>query len=78
MQERKRGNHAELAKELDHMEEDVTSHEADLLDSVLKILRGGGTLSPKQAEHLEGMHKKYLGSSSGDKMIDSQGEPDWL
>jgi hypothetical protein len=76
MPERKRGNHENLAKDLDHMEEDVTPWEADFLDSILKILSRGGTLSPKQAERLEGMHEKYLGSDTG--LIDRQGEPDWL
>lgn len=67
-----------MARELDEMEEDVTSWEADFLDSILKALHHGRTLSPKQAERLEEMHEKYLSVDLSDRVVDAQGEPDWL
>lgn len=55
-------NHLEMAEELDGMERDVTSWEADFLEKILEILRFGLQLSPKQADTLEKMHERYLGS----------------
>jgi len=52
--------HLEMAEEIDRMERDVTSWEADFLDSILKRLRNKIPLTPKQAEVLEGMHEKYI------------------
>lgn len=50
----------ELAQELDGMERDVTSWEADFLSSILPRLREGHGLSEKQEKVLLGMKKKYL------------------
>lgn len=59
--------HLEMAQALDSMERDVTSWEAGLLDSVLKRLRAGHPLSPKQTASLEGMYQKYLGEDDTDR-----------
>lgn len=53
--------HAEMARQLDSMERDVTSWEASFLDSVLKCLRGGRPLGEKRENKLEEMWDKYLG-----------------
>jgi len=50
----------ELAQELDGMERDVTSWEADFLASVLPLLREGRGLSEKQEAVLLKMKKTYL------------------
>lgn len=58
--------HLEMAQALDSMERDVTSWEADFIESVLKRLKAGRPLSPKQAESLEGMHRKYFADDESD------------
>jgi hypothetical protein len=50
-----------MAKELDSMDRDVTSWEADFLESVMKALRAGQPLSNGRKEKLEEMWDKYLG-----------------
>lgn len=51
----------ELAEELDNMERDVTTWEADFLESILKRLREDGSeLTPKQEYQLRRMEEKYL------------------
>ncbi len=57
--------HLEMAEELDSMALDVTSWEAEFLESVLGLLREGSPLSPKQAKTLKGMYAKYLGEDEG-------------
>ena len=48
------------AEALDHMEDvDVTSWEAEFLDSVLKQLRAGRALSQKQIDVLNRMSSQY-------------------
>ena len=48
------------AEALDHMEDvDVTSWEAEFLDSVLKQLRAGRALSQKQIDVLNRMSNQY-------------------
>lgn len=49
----------EMLHFLDTMDRDVSSWEAEFLDSVMKQRRAGGTLSPKQREKLEEMYEKY-------------------
>lgn len=63
---------AEMARELDAMERDVTSWEASFLESVLSVLAAGRRLSTKQAKTLEEMHEKYLGEGRDDE----DGEPE--
>lgn len=46
-------------KALDEMETDVTSWEADFLDSCLKQLKAGRALSQKQIEVLNRMSDQY-------------------
>ena len=50
----------EVAQKIDGLEQDVTSWEADYLDSILKRLRSGVKLTEKQFQVLEGMAEKYL------------------
>jgi hypothetical protein len=56
-----RPGHRDMARELDSMERDVTSWEANFIESVLKALRSGKSLSNPQKEKLEEMWDKYLG-----------------
>lgn len=51
--------HLEMAEELDRMERDVTSWEAEFLDSILKRLRSGTALTERQAKTLQEMRWKY-------------------
>lgn len=53
-------SYLEMAEELDGMDRDVRSEEADLLERALKRLRSGRPLRPKDADWLEKLHAKYL------------------
>jgi hypothetical protein len=57
-----------MAQELDEMDDDVTSSEAELLDRVLRALKKGRQLDPKDAARLCEMHAKYLGDPDGDSV----------
>jgi len=50
----------EIAEELDGMDRDVTSWEADFLANILPLLRQGRGVSEKQEAVLLKMKKKYL------------------
>lgn len=71
-------SHIEMAKQLDELEEDMTSSEADFLDRVLKDLKAGKTLGPKDAAKLELIHEKYLseGGDEEEEDNDDEGEAD--
>jgi hypothetical protein len=56
-----RPGHRDMARELDSMDRDVTSWEANFLESVMKALRAGRALSDRQKEKLDEMWDKYLG-----------------
>ena len=58
--------HLEMAKAIDGMERDVTSWEADFLNSILDSLSFGLALTQKQAARLEEMYERYLGDGSPD------------
>ena len=62
--------HLEMAKELDGMERDVTSWEADFLNSILEKLNFGLALTEKQATRLSEMYERYLGDGSPDPEAD--------
>jgi hypothetical protein len=52
----------EKAEELNDMEDrDMTSAEADFHDRILKDLRHGKALKPKDAAKLDTLYAKYLG-----------------
>jgi len=52
----------EKAEELNDMEDrDMTSAEADFHDRILRELRNGRTLKPKDASRLDVLYAKYLG-----------------
>lgn len=53
-------SHKQMAKELDGMNRDVTTEEADFLEEVLETLGAGKKLKPKVAEKLGEMYGKYL------------------
>lgn len=61
MSEQKKSALLEMAEELDGMDRDVTSGEANLLEEILNTLRAGRELKPKDEAKLELMHEKYLG-----------------
>lgn len=69
-----------LAKELDDLERDLTSREADFLDKVLKIVGAGGDLTAKETKDLEALHGKYFsetmqgGAEDDDKPVFDRGE----
>lgn len=60
MTEKGKGDLAK-AEELDEMEKTLSSDNADLLERVLKTLRAGGKLKPKEEEKLEALYDKYFG-----------------
>lgn len=62
--------HLEMAKELDGMDRDVTSWEADFLSSILEKLNFGLALTQKQASRLTEMYERYLGDGSPDPNAD--------
>jgi hypothetical protein len=49
----------ELVKELDHMDVDVTSWEAEFIDSVLRQLEAKTPLTPKQLAVVQRMVETY-------------------
>lgn len=53
-------HHLEMAEELDAMERDVSSWEAEFLESILKQLREARPLTPKQEDKLEEMYRNYI------------------
>jgi hypothetical protein len=52
--------HKQMAQELDKMNRDVTSEEADFLEEVLDTVGEGKKLKPKVAGKLEEIYEKYL------------------
>ncbi len=58
--------HLEMARAIDGMSRDVTSWEADFLNSILEKLNFGLALTQKQAARLEEMYERYLGDGSPD------------
>lgn len=50
----------EKAEELNDMDRDMTSAEADFHDRILKELRNGRLLRPKDASRLEVLYVKYF------------------
>ncbi len=57
----------EMAEELNDMDQDMTSGEADFHDGVLKDLRKGKKLKPKDEAKLGLIHEKYLGQKPEDE-----------
>lgn len=57
----------DLAKDLDDMDRKVTTWESEFLDSVLRVLVAGGSLSAKQREILIDMETKYLESNDDEE-----------
>lgn len=51
----------EKAEELDEMEKTLSSDNADLLERVLKTLKAGGKLKPKDKNKLTELYDKYFG-----------------
>lgn len=49
------------AEELDEMEKTLSSDNADLLERVLKTLRGGSKLKPKDKAKLDALYDKHFG-----------------
>lgn len=58
-------NYDGMAKEIDELDHDLSSKEADFLDSVLKKLGKKKPLTGKEKKDLEEMHKRYCGSAEG-------------
>jgi hypothetical protein len=58
----------EKAEELNDMEDrDMTSAEADFHDRILRELRNGKPLKPKDASRLDVLYAKYLGPKDEDE-----------
>jgi hypothetical protein len=57
----------EMAEELNDMDRDMTSGEADFHDGALKDLRKGKKLKPKDEAKLELLHEKYLAEKPGEE-----------
>lgn len=67
----------EMALELDQMERDVTSGEADLLEAVLPRLRAKKPIGPERAEKLQKMYEKYFGPKDAeDGRLEDEEDPD--
>ena len=62
----------DLAQQLDGLDRDVSSWEADFLSSILPRLRNGGTLTEKQEAVLLKMQDKYLLGDDERPPIDSE------
>lgn len=50
----------EMAEELEADRDELSEWEQDFITSVLKLLKAGEPLSPKQAEKLEEMHDDFM------------------
>lgn len=61
MSKKKGKTHLEMAKELDELDRDLRTEEADLLDLALKTLKAGKRLGPKDAAKFELIYEKYMG-----------------
>lgn len=70
MEERK--SLLEMAVELDEMQRNVPTEEADLLERVLLALRKGKRAAPEDREALERMYGKYFGENGEEKETDDE------
>lgn len=61
MTEEKGKTDLEKAEELDEMEKTLSSEKADFLESILKTLRAGSKLKPKDKTKLAELYDKHFG-----------------
>ena len=61
MMEEKGKSDLEKAEELDEMEKTLSSDNADLLERVLKALRAGSKLKPRDKTRLAELYDKHFG-----------------
>lgn len=64
----------EMAEELNDMERDMTSAEADFHDRVLVELRAGKKLKPKDEGKLELLYEKYFANAEDEEETSAGGE----
>lgn len=65
------GEHIEnMIDFLEHMDHDLTSWEAEFLDSIMKQRRAGGSLSPNQRAKLEEIWETYTTEAEIDRQFD--------
>lgn len=64
----------QMAEELNDMDRDMTSGEADFHDRVLKELRKRKKLKPQDEAKLELIHEKYLAKAEGEEESDEPEE----
>lgn len=49
-----------IAKEVDGLDRDLPTREADFLNKILKLLQAETDLTAKEIKELEALHKKYV------------------
>lgn len=64
------------AEELDEMDKTLSSDNADLLEKVLKTLRAGGKLKPKEKAKLEALYDKHFGEHDEEEKGEEPDEDD--
>lgn len=72
--EEKKKTPLEMAEDLNDMDQDMTSAEAEFHDKALKDLRKKKILKPKDEAKLELIYEKYLGEKPEEEESDLEGE----
>lgn len=74
MTEEKGKTDLEKAEELDEMEKTLSSDNADLLERVLKTLRAGSKLKPKDKTKLAELYDKHFGEKDEESDVKDESE----
>lgn len=74
MTEEKGKTDLQKAEELDEMEKTLSSDNADLLEMVLKTLRAGSRLKPKDKARLGELYDKYFGEHDEEEKESDEAE----
>lgn len=74
MSEETKKSPLEMAEDLNDMDRDMTSTEADFHDGALKELRKGKKLKPKDEAKLELLYEKYFGEKAAEEDEDASEE----
>lgn len=76
MADEKKKSLLEMAEELNDMDRDMNSGEADFHDEALKDLRKGKELKPKDQAKIELLYEKYLGEKPEEDEGEGPEEPE--
>lgn len=66
------------AEELDEMEKTLSTENADLLEKVLKTLRAGGRLKPKDSTRLGELYEKHFGEKDEEDKESDEAEDEGI